>query len=67
MNRASDYVPMPVSERAAALVGDMPWVTMHLPPERIADLKKQIATCIHAAIETAAITSPDAPGGAVEG
>ncbi len=33
-------------DKAAQLVGDMPWVTQWLTVEQIEDLKKQIATCL---------------------
>ncbi len=45
-----DIVIMPVAERAKRLVGDMPWVTKHLTPKQMADLPRQIETCIRAAI-----------------
>lgn len=41
---------MTPEERAARLVGDMPWVTEKLTPKQIADLPKQIGTCITVAI-----------------
>lgn len=42
---------MTIEERAAKLVGDMPWVTEHLTPEQLVDLPKQIATCIEMAVQ----------------
>lgn len=44
------WVDMPIEERARRLVGDMPWVTEHLTPKQLADLPKQIETCILAAV-----------------
>jgi hypothetical protein len=51
----SDYKSMSIEERAASLVGDMPWVTQHLTNDQIADLKKQIAASMRAAVATAAM------------
>ena len=48
--KKDDVVAMTVNERARALVGDMPWVTEHLTNEQIADLRKQIATSMLAAL-----------------
>ena len=39
---------MNIDERAASLVGDMPWITEHLTDAQIGDMKRQIAASMRA-------------------
>lgn len=41
---------MTTEERARRLVGDMPWVTEHLTAKQLADLPRQIETCLRVAV-----------------